>query len=198
MSVTPDSTAPSDPTARPPILLRPWSPADAADLVAIYGSADDLVHQFPHPILTVGDARRVIDDGLVCDERSRNLAVVVDGHAVGNVAVSHLEPIHATGWVSYLSSAAVRGRGLVSRSVTALAGWALAPAPAGLGVFRLELGHRVDNPASAAVAQAAGFLVEGLERQKLRYGDHRHDVRTWARLATDPFPTVADVRIEGT
>ena len=53
-------------------------------------------------------------------------------------------------------------------------------------MFRLELGHRVNNPASCQVAIAAGFAVEGVERAKLRYGQKRFDVETHARLATDP------------
>ena len=56
---------------------------------------------------------------------------------------------------------------------------------AGLGLFRLELGHRLDNPASCRVASRAGFAAEGVERSKLRYGDLRFDVETHARLATD-------------
>jgi RimJ/RimL family protein N-acetyltransferase len=61
-------------------------------------------------------------------------------------------------------------------------------------LFRLELGHRVNNPASCRVASRAGFAVEGLERQKLLYDGVRYDVELHARLATDsqvtlPTPT---------
>jgi RimJ/RimL family protein N-acetyltransferase len=56
------------------------------------------------------------------------------------------------------------------------------------GLFRLELGHRTNNPASCAVARRAGFVVEGLQRGKLRYGDARFDVELHARLVTDPVP----------
>ena len=185
------------PPPSPTILLRPWAAREADVLLAIARSTDDLAAQLPQPLDTVADARRVIDTVLVCDDRARHLAIVVAGEPVGNVAISHLEWTHETAWVSYFSSGAVRGRGLVSRSVVAAAHWALQPAPAGLGLFRLELGHRVSNPASGAVARAAGFQPEGLERSKLRYGDQRHDVRTWARLATDPSPSVDDVHIEG-
>ncbi|WP_235994945.1 GNAT family N-acetyltransferase [Nonomuraea montanisoli] len=55
----------------------------------------------------------------------------------------------------------------------------------GNGLFRLELGHRVDNPASCRVAAKAGFLAEGIERGKLVYDGVRHDVERHARLATD-------------
>lgn len=186
------------PPHSPAILLRPWTGRDAETLLAITRSADDLTHQLPQPLETLGDARRVIGTVLVCDEWARHLAIVIEGAPVGDVAVSHIERTHATAWVSYFSCGTVRGRGLVSRSVSAVADWALEPAPAGLGLFRLELGHRLNNPASGAIARAAGFQVEGMERSKLRYGDQRHDVQTWARLASDPKRPVDDVHIDGT
>jgi RimJ/RimL family protein N-acetyltransferase len=58
----------------------------------------------------------------------------------------------------------------------------------GWGLERLELGHRVDNPASGAVARAAGFLHEGTEREKFLIGGERVDVLSYGRLATDPAP----------
>ena len=76
------------------------------------------------------------------------------------------------------------GPGVGSRACHALARWAFADAE----LFRLELGHRVNNPASCRVACAAGFAVEGRERQKLEYDGVRHDVELHARLATDAEP----------
>ncbi|WP_314138033.1 hypothetical protein [uncultured Plantibacter sp.] len=46
----------------------------------------------------------------------------------------------------------------------------------------------MNNPASCGVAIRAGFLPEGIERQKLAYGADRFDVELHARLATDPVP----------
>ncbi|MFJ4950481.1 GNAT family N-acetyltransferase [Streptomyces sp. NPDC088760] len=56
------------------------------------------------------------------------------------------------------------------------------------GLFRLESGHRVDNPDSCRVARAAGFSVEGIERQRLEYDGVRCDVERHARLAMDEEP----------
>ena len=70
------------------------------------------------------------------------------------------------------------------RALGAVVEWAFTD----LDLFRLELGHRTNNPASGAVAEAVGFVPEGVERAKLRYGDERFDVRTMALLATDPRP----------
>lgn len=58
------------------------------------------------------------------------------------------------------------------------------------GLFRLELGHRVNNLASCKVATSAGFIPEGIERQKLLYGAERFDVETHARLRTDSSPNL--------
>ncbi len=173
----------SDPT---PITLRPWSPADLEDLIAIFRARDDLDTQYPVPVRTLMQARECYEHMLSSGPQRVAYAIEVDGRCVGSVAVSHVDRRHDTGWVSYFSSGAVRGRGLVRRSVAAVAGWALDD----FGLFRLELGHRVDNPASGAVARAAGFVPEGRERAKLRYGDQRHDTLTYARLAPDPAPPV--------
>lgn len=71
---------------------------------------------------------------------------------------------------------------MAGAATRALADWALTD----LGLFRLELGHRRDNPASCRVARRAGFTVEDLERAKIRYDDRRYDVELHARLASDP------------
>jgi RimJ/RimL family protein N-acetyltransferase len=70
---------------------------------------------------------------------------------------------------------------VATAGVRALAVWCFAE----LGLHRLGLGHRTDNPTSCRVATAAGFAVEGVQRAKLRYGVTRYDVELHARLATD-------------
>lgn len=112
-------------------------------------------------------------------------AVVDRGDAVvGHVAVTATDVRHRTGWVSYWTTAAARGRGIASLACRTLSHWAFEE----VDLFRLELGHRIDNPASCGVARASGFLVEGIQRQKLEYDGVRHDVEVHARLATDEAP----------
>ena len=114
-------------------------------------------------------------------------AIVSHGVAVGNVSLGRIEHRHDTAWVSYWVRESHRGRGLATRSVVTLASWAFGDG----GLFRLELGHRVDNPASGRVARAAGFTHEGSQRSKLRYGSDRFDCESYARLATDAVPDVS-------
>jgi RimJ/RimL family protein N-acetyltransferase len=162
--------------------LRPWSISDAADLRRAVASSPDLGPQLGDADLRREDAcAAFIAEVLAPAEGRLQLAVSVAAGVVGNVGLSHIEHRHDTAWVSYWVAAGSRGHGLAGRAVAALAEHAFA----GLGLFRLELGHRLDNPASCRVASRAGFAAEGVERSKLRYGDLRFDVETHARLATD-------------
>jgi L-amino acid N-acyltransferase YncA len=172
------------------LTLRPWRSEDRDAVLAAF-APEVMSRQAAHPIRTAADAGKWIE------QRARQWA---DGHAyawavlapggapVANVAVGAFDPVHQTGWFSYWTDAAQHGRGYASAAARAVAAWAFAD----LGLFRLELGHRLDNPASCAVALRAGFAVEGRQRGALNYDGVRHDVETHARLATDPPPPVED------
>lgn len=118
-------------------------------------------------------------------------AIDLDGVAVGAVGVSAIDRQNRTGWFWYWCHRAYRGRGMTSQAAATVANWALGPG----GLERLELGHRVDNPASAAVAVAAGFVREGVERGKFLIADARVDVITYGRLFTDPVPTTVTLEL---
>ncbi|WP_182112237.1 MULTISPECIES: GNAT family N-acetyltransferase [unclassified Actinotalea] len=164
--------------------LRPWTVQDAPALRDAVAQSPDLATQLGGAALrTVEDCADYITAHLL----DRGLhAITVDGVAVSTVGISHLDPRHDTAWTSYWLTASARGRGLATRAVATVARWAFDE----LGLFRLELGHRVNNPASCRVATAAGFTAEGIERAKLRYGAERFDVETHARLRTDPRPEI--------
>lgn len=106
-----------------------------------------------------------------------------DDRLVGLVGVT-VDRANRTGWFWYWMHAAWRGRGWSTAAATTVADWALGPG----GCERLELGHRVNNPASGRVATAAGFVLEGRERAKFLVDGERVDVLTYGRLRTDPVP----------
>jgi RimJ/RimL family protein N-acetyltransferase len=167
--------------------LRPWAERDAAAVLTAF--ADPLMRgQAAEPVDSPEAAQRWVDQQIQRRQAGNAFGfAVVHGAAgaeevLGNAAVSAVDPQHATGWVSYWTTPAARGHGVASRACRALSRWAFEEA----GLFRLELGHRVNNPASCHVATAAGYLVEGLERKKLAYDGVRYDVELHARLATDP------------
>ncbi len=113
-------------------------------------------------------------------------AIVIDDELVGLVCVN-VDAANRSGWFWYWMARASRGRGLTSRAAVGVANWALSA----LELERLELGHRVNNPASGSVARAAGFIQEGVERGKFLIEQRRIDVATYGRLATDPWPALA-------
>lgn len=167
-----------------PAVLRPWTPADADALQWAWQSAPDLAAQFGSAELTSqAAARAYIEESLLFESQARNWAIVEDGVAVGNVAATAIELRHETAWISYWLTPDARGRGHATGAVLAVSEWAFRS-----GLHRLELGHRVNNPASCRVATASGFRAEGVEREKLRYGAERFDVELHARLRSDPVP----------
>lgn len=169
------------------LVLRPWEDRDAAALITAARRSADLATQFGGAdLVDISSAKEFIERCLLFDDHARNWAVVEGDVAVGNVAASAIEFRHKTAWMSYWLDETARGKGYATRALVAVSDWAF-----GHGLYRLELGHRVNNPASCRVASAAGFAVEGIEREKLRYGSKRYDVETHARLATDPSPVAS-------
>ncbi|MEU5998667.1 GNAT family protein [Streptomyces sp. NPDC047197] len=163
--------------------LRPWTERDAGAVLAAL-AAPGMSRQSDEPV----DSRESASRWIARREQEERAGIayafaVVDGEGtpLGNVAVGAVNHVHATGWVSYWTVPSARRRGVATYGCDALARWAFGE----LGLFRLELGHRVNNPASCRVARAAGFTAEGLQRQKLAYEGVRYDVELHARLASD-------------
>lgn len=168
--------------------LREWGPGDVDRLLEAFSEAE-MARQSPVVPTTPEQARAWIDRRrvLAAEGSVFGFAVVEgDGPVLGHVQVSVTSRRHDTGWVSYWTLAEARGRGVATAGTMLACEYAFG----GLGLFRLELGHRLDNPGSCVVARRAGFRPEGIERRKLRYGDERFDTGTHARLATDPVEGV--------
>ncbi|MEI7054390.1 GNAT family protein [Nocardioides sp. CCNWLW239] len=165
--------------------LRPWETSDAEVLLAAYGGSG-MSTERPDGVAAVEDAARLIREWAeeAAARRAYTFAVVDGPDVLGQMRVTMQSPVHKIGWISYWTLDEHRGRGVGSTGLKLLARYCFDE----LGLFRLETGHRLDNPGSCRVATAAGFLVEGRERQKLLYDGVRYDTETHARLATDPDP----------
>lgn len=178
--------------------LRPWTDS-VADIQAVIAAfdADDMAAQAAEPINGEEAARRWLAPWLEPDG-SHVAAFAIDcgGTALGHVMAGAIDRRHQTAWISYWVSPLGRGKGLASAALATLAEHCFET----LGLHRLELAHRTNNPASGRVAMTAGFFVEGLEREKLMYLNEmgepvRFDVQTLARLRTDPAPQITALEI---
>lgn len=167
--------------------LRPLRLDDAPAVLGAYESAVDMDRQ--GAVATLEQARAQVS-WLLAEDRQASAIVDRADTLIGLVAIS-IDRENLLGWFFYWLHAAHRGQGLAGRAAAAVADRALAPsADGGWGLERLELGHRVDNPSSGAVARAAGFVHEGTQRQKFLISGKRVDVLTYGRLRSDPCPTV--------
>ncbi|MFI5802279.1 GNAT family N-acetyltransferase [Streptomyces sp. NPDC051561] len=168
------------------LVLRAWTEADAPVLLAAFGSSPELARQAGRQVSGPDDAREWVRRraALRAEDAAYFFAVTdgAGGALLGNVAVGSVDRAHDSGWVSYWTVEPARGRGVAAAGVRRLTDFCFGE----LGLHRLELGHRTNNPASCRVALRAGFASEGIERGKLRYGDERYDVERHSRLSTDP------------
>lgn len=86
-------------------------------------------------------------------------AIVNGDKLVGHVGIT-VDDANRSGWFWYWMADAARGSGWSARAAPTVAEWALTVR----GLEPLELGHRVNNPASGTIAGRAGFIEEGTER----------------------------------
>ncbi|TLP74205.1 GNAT family N-acetyltransferase [Nesterenkonia sphaerica] len=175
--------------------LRALSCDDAASVLAAF-QADPAHMALQGEVTDRRSACTYIE--LLTDSAEGNCGFALDvgRRCVGVVGINAASQ-HRLGWFFYWTHPLVRGRGLASAAAASVANWALTSRErAGGGFERLELGHRADNPASGAVARAAGFLREGTERRKLLIDGQRIDVHTYGRLRWDPPPRTAGLALE--
>lgn len=166
--------------------LRRLALSDVADVLDAFSSSPDMDRQ--GDVHSLADAERYVARLLAEDSNALPWAIELDGRAVGLVCIN-VDRANRVGWFWYWLHADARGHGLMRRAAATVANWALATGE----LERLELGHRANNPASGAVALAAGFIHEGTERAKFLVDGERIDVLTYGRLANDPRPGVAEL-----
>lgn len=163
--------------------VRPLEPSDAAAVFEAFSSNPDMKRQGDAD--TLQKAHAYVQALLEDRKRQRALAVTIEDRLVGLVCGTVDQP-NENAWVWYWMNQKYRGRSLATRAVASLVDYLFGE----LGLYRLELGLRANNPSSKHVAESNGFLREGIERGKFLVDGNRIDVYTYARLRTDPAPAV--------
>ncbi len=166
------------------LTLRPWQQSDAPTLVRAYADPD--IHQWHARSMTLADAESWIDHELDRwgQELGSSWAITRDGSVLGRVGIGGVSLEEARAGVTYWVLPEVRGRGVASLALGAVADWAFGS----VGFHRLELDHSTQNPASCRVATKAGFAPEGTLRGRALHLDGWHDMHHHGLLADDERP----------
>lgn len=164
------------------VVLRAYGPDDAPALERAF--ADPEIARWnpapagPDPVGRFVRERNDWSDG---DHVSWAVADASD-RFVGSVSVHQVDRPQGDAEIGYWVAPWARGQGYAVRSVVLASRFALTE----LGLHRLGLFHAVANPASCAVALAAGYRLEGTMRESYRYADGvRHDEHVHGLLASD-------------
>jgi len=167
------------------LLLRPAVPSDAEAIREVYSEPD--IRRW------MGWDERPPDDAearanirraeRAWQDRTWAVFRIVDAATDEVVGGANLRlGDHRIGEVSYFLRASARGRGLATRAVALVAGWAFDE----LGLERIELRVHPENQASIRVAERAGFTREGVERASRAWPDgSRFDSVVYSLLPGD-------------
>ncbi|MEU1688568.1 GNAT family N-acetyltransferase [Micromonospora sp. NPDC005707] len=167
------------------VTLRRLGPADAEALYRLHTLPEVVANRVPPAPPTRESVerrcRRAESHWLA--GRSADLAVLdaSTGAVVGGCALVYDEPSTGQAMLGYSLLPEARGRGLATRAVGLVAGWAF-----DAGLARLWAGTRPENIASQRVLEKAGFGREGLLRGRLPGPDGtRVDSLIFGRLPGD-------------
>lgn len=107
--------------------------------------------------------------------------ILNDGRIVGTCSYNRIETVHRRACIGYWLAAECRGRGIMSRVVSAF----VANGFASLGLNRQAIACATGNRASAAVAERCGFRFEGILREAEYLHDRFVDHRLYSRLRSE-------------
>jgi RimJ/RimL family protein N-acetyltransferase len=166
--------------------LVPLMSADTNDLVKL--AADPAVDAFT-PLPSEADAAYIAEMLERCDrgwrEGSGAFFSIRDSTSqlfLGYGAVIRLQLDACQGELGYMVAPHARGQGVATRAVSLLTDWCFKE----LGVIRLELRIDTRNAASAKVALANGYRLEGVLRSVHLKRERRVELGIWSRLRGDP------------
>ena len=153
--------------------VRRWQASDTASLVRHANNLNVAKHlrdRFPHPY-TSADAQVFLQRTLNADHEATNLAIDVDGEAVGAIGFTMGADIERySAEVGYWLGEAYWGRGIMTEALVLVTARAFDR----LNLLRLFALPFAGNAASARVLEKAGYTREALLRASaVKYGQPR-------------------------
>ncbi len=151
----------------PGFMLRAWRSNDESSLMAHANNRNvwvNLRSRFPHPY-TQADAEAWIERCRKNPDSDVQLAIVVDGEAVGGIGVkAEGGQTRRFGEIGYWLGEAHWSKGIATEAVRLVTPHAFEK----LAVQRIQATVRESNPASARVLEKAGYRVVGRLRRSGR------------------------------
>ena len=167
------------------LYLRPLEKRHVEPMAALAEDDDVLRHTFVRAPFTSDDAvawvARYVEGwgdgaraGFAIEDESRSF--------LGFCALVSIDGARKEAEIGYITTREARGRGIGTRMLRLITCWALEE----LGLERVELRIDVENPASARMAEKAGFQHEGTLRNVYFKDDRRIDLMIYSRLKDEP------------
>jgi RimJ/RimL family protein N-acetyltransferase len=167
------------------VVLRPLRPADAADLLAIFGDPRVMRYWTTPAFHDLADARalvREVDALFHARELFEwGIALAGDDRVIGTATLWHLEPAHRRGEIGFALGRAHWGRGFAGEAVATLVAFAFER----LRLHRLEADVDPRNEPSLRLLEKLGFRREGTLRERYFVGDEIQDTVMLGLLAPE-------------
>jgi [ribosomal protein S5]-alanine N-acetyltransferase len=167
------------------LLLRPFGPADAADLARLAGAREvaATTANIPHPYSLADAEGWIASQQAEWDEdRGATFAITLraDGALIGAVGLRS-ERAHERAELGYWIGVPYWGSGYATEAARAVVEFGFD----GLGLNRIFARHMTSNPASGRVMEKIGMHLEGEFRQhELKWGEFR-DHRFYGVVRSD-------------
>lgn len=166
--------------------LRPLEPWSAAEFLAHLDRGREFIGRhiaLPDAVTDLESSRsylRSYADKAAADT-GRIYGIWADGTLVGGVLFRTMDVERGTAEAGCWLEPSAVGRGLVTRAVRVIIGWAIETR----GIHRVEWLVAAANEASIAVARRLGMTKDGVLRESYPYRGERHDIEVWSVLAPE-------------
>ncbi|MEK4518013.1 GNAT family N-acetyltransferase [Paenibacillus sp. FSL H8-0122] len=173
------------------LLVRALRPGDGKEInEAIRESLDELKPWMPfaQSMPTVEETEQYVRESQVAYLKRTTLNMEIfrqeDGRFVGNIGLHHVDWDCRRFEIGYWIRSSCSGNGYITEAVNGITDFAIRE----LGASRIEIRCCALNRRSAAVAERAGFILDGILRKSTRESDGElHDCKVYAKVQGAEF-----------